>query len=193
MTEHFDAAFDHTIGIEGGYVNDPTDRGGETIYGITKKYWPQWKGWAIVTQAKKEGRAISKNEMINLKFHAKQFYKSAFWNQMSLDKVKSKLICMELFDTAINQGASTTAKNLQHALNLLNRNQRSWSDLKEDGRIGPKTLGILNDQAPELTVWKVLNGLQFVRYRDLVMRDPSQERFFNGWIANRVFEAYQNH
>ena len=32
----FDNAFVHVIGVEGGYVNDPRDTGGETNYGITK-------------------------------------------------------------------------------------------------------------------------------------------------------------
>ena len=31
----FDKAFDHTVGKEGGYSNHPSDRGGETMWGIT--------------------------------------------------------------------------------------------------------------------------------------------------------------
>ena len=32
----FDKAFARTVGIEGGYSNDPDDSGGETNWGITK-------------------------------------------------------------------------------------------------------------------------------------------------------------
>ena len=32
----FDKAFQITVGVEGGYVNDPADPGGETRYGISK-------------------------------------------------------------------------------------------------------------------------------------------------------------
>ena len=33
-------AFDMVIGNEGGYVNDPYDKGRETKYGISKKQYP---------------------------------------------------------------------------------------------------------------------------------------------------------
>jgi len=31
----------HVLKREGGYVDDPTDRGGETKYGISKRSYPQ--------------------------------------------------------------------------------------------------------------------------------------------------------
>jgi len=34
---NFDKAFDLVVGVEGGYVNDPRDPGGRTIYGITER------------------------------------------------------------------------------------------------------------------------------------------------------------
>ena len=36
----FDKAFQITVGVEGGYVNDPADPGGETRYGISKRAHP---------------------------------------------------------------------------------------------------------------------------------------------------------
>ena len=36
----FDKYFEELIGHEGGYVNDPDDRGGETKYGISKLSYP---------------------------------------------------------------------------------------------------------------------------------------------------------
>lgn len=40
MRENFDKAFALTIGVEGGHSNDPRDPGGETQYGISKRYHP---------------------------------------------------------------------------------------------------------------------------------------------------------
>ena len=33
-------AINHTLELEGGYVNDPNDSGGQTKYGISKKAYP---------------------------------------------------------------------------------------------------------------------------------------------------------
>jgi hypothetical protein len=38
--------------FEGGYVNDPMDRGLETVRGIYRVSFPNWPGWAIVDLAK---------------------------------------------------------------------------------------------------------------------------------------------
>lgn len=40
MRENFLKAFDLTVGLEGSYSNDPSDPGGETKYGISKRYHP---------------------------------------------------------------------------------------------------------------------------------------------------------
>ena len=38
--ETFNEIIETVLTHEGGYVNDPTDLGGETKYGITKKFYP---------------------------------------------------------------------------------------------------------------------------------------------------------
>ena len=40
MTVNFKIAFKEIIGVEGGYVNNPNDKGGETKYGISKRAYP---------------------------------------------------------------------------------------------------------------------------------------------------------
>ena len=40
MRESFDKAFQLIVGLEGGYSNDPRDPGGETKFGVSKKYHP---------------------------------------------------------------------------------------------------------------------------------------------------------
>ncbi|MBW1801582.1 MAG: hypothetical protein JRJ85_12745, partial [Deltaproteobacteria bacterium] len=41
----FDEAFEKTTAIEGGYVFDPDDAGGETYKGISRRFNPSWGGW----------------------------------------------------------------------------------------------------------------------------------------------------
>jgi len=37
---NFDDAFERLLGLEGAYVNDPRDAGGETKYGISRRSYP---------------------------------------------------------------------------------------------------------------------------------------------------------
>ena len=41
----FNKAYKATMGHEGGYVDDPADKGGETYKGIARRYNPGWGGW----------------------------------------------------------------------------------------------------------------------------------------------------
>ena len=40
MKTTFDEIIEKVLEHEGGYVNDPDDLGGETKYGITKRFYP---------------------------------------------------------------------------------------------------------------------------------------------------------
>jgi len=37
---------------EGGYVNDPVDKGGETYAGIARNIFGSWEGWSIIDAKK---------------------------------------------------------------------------------------------------------------------------------------------
>ena len=41
----FRLAYKKIEAAEGGYVNDPDDKGGETYKGISRKANPDWNGW----------------------------------------------------------------------------------------------------------------------------------------------------
>lgn len=163
MTRNFKKAFAELIGIEGGYVNDPTDRGGETKFGISKRSYPNI-------------------DIKNLTLEqAQDIYYRDFWRELGLDAIMEYPVALELFDTAVNMGQGVAARFLQKALNLMNRNQRNFPDLKVDGVIGPKTIAAYQ-KVDDSTLLKVLNGLQFCRYKEICEYDPSQEKYFNGWM-----------
>jgi lysozyme family protein len=160
----FDKAFQEIIAIEGGLVNDKNDRGGLTKYGISQKAFP-------------------KVDIRNLTIDgAKKIYFENYWKtgSINLDQYDEKN-AIELFDIAVNMGVATSAKTLQNALNLMNRNQKDFPDLKVDGNAGEKTFKAYSIVNKEI-LFKVLNGLQFSRYVSIVERDPTQESFFNGWM-----------
>jgi lysozyme family protein len=44
----FKQAHSIVMNNEGGYANDPSDRGGETYKGISRNNFPNWKGWKLI-------------------------------------------------------------------------------------------------------------------------------------------------
>ena len=163
MTSSFKKAFKEIIGIEGGYVNNSNDKGGETKFGISKKAYPHLD--------------IKK---LTLK-DAENIYYNDYWFTLKLDYIQDYEIQLELFDTAVNMGRYKASTILQDALNLLNRNEKNFKDLEVDGVIGTKTILAYNSVDKKILL-KVLNGLQFMNYVRICERDKSQEVFFNGWM-----------
>lgn len=89
-----------------------------------------------------------------------------------------------MFDTSVNSGWKTSAKYLQRALNLLNRNQTSWKDIAEDGIVGPKTISVTNSLPfRDLKyLFNMMNIMQGKAYLDIATYDPTQEVFIRGWL-----------
>jgi len=155
------------FGVEGGYVNDPDDAGGETKFGISKRSYPN--------------EDIKRLTLDRAAF----LYERDFWNPLRLSEVKSQVIAEEIFDTAVNCGMGTSARIVQEAVNLTNF---PAADLVVDGNVGPATIAAVNGHKSPRTLYKALNGLQFLRYRDIVKARPEQEKFMRSWLS-RVYEA----
>ena len=198
MKTDFGIAFHATMSHEGQYSNDPRDRGGETWMGIARKINPFWSGWPIIDQIKSNANqkdwSMAMNADDELFEHVKSFYKAFYWDALNLDNVIYQEIADELFDTAVNQGTGTAGRYLQEALNLLNSGQKHYKNIEPDGKIGNGTLTALksyfdipgrSEERSLKTIIKVLNGLQFCKYKDICKIDEGQEAFLFGWM-NRV-------
>ena len=168
-TGFFEEAFKEVIKIEKGYVNSEFDRGGETKFGISKKTYPEL-------------------DIANLTLSdAKDIYFLDFWNCefLTLSNIKDKEIAIELFDTSVNMGQEVAGKFLQIALNHMNRNQRIYKDLLVDGWIGAVTLNVLEiilKRGEKAKLLKALNGEQYKRYVEIILKNPEQENNFVGWL-----------
>ena len=107
----FDKAIKVILKHEGGYVNHPSDPGGETNYGISKRAYPSL-------------------DIAKLSEHdAKVIYKEDYWDKIRGDDLPEGL-SLVIFDMAVNAGIKRAIKLLQGILRV-----------KKDGIIGPKTLG----------------------------------------------------
>lgn len=177
---------DKLIGREGGYVDSPNDRGGETIWGIT------------VATARACGYTGSMASMP--RDTAVDIYYQEYYVKPGFYKIAGMLpkVAEEMLDTGVNMGIGMLLpqKWLQRSLNLCNRRGKDYRDVVVDGDIGPATLealrGLIAKRTPygaEQITLKNLNGFQWERYRDITEKggpDSSQEEFFCGWVENRI-------
>ena len=96
-----------------GYVNDPTDRGGETIAGIARKFHPNDPIWALVDNAKKGNFPQNLKDIPGILDKIKDFYRANYWNKVHGDELKSQKIANILFDTAVLEGYTAAIKRAQ--------------------------------------------------------------------------------
>jgi len=148
----FEEIIEQVLEHEGGYVNDPHDAGGETNFGIAKRFYPN---------------VDIKNLTIE---QAKKIYHQDYWRPAKCDEVPPKLRHI-YFDMCVNFGRSGAVKVLQRTANAKNRNK-----IEVDGGMGPATLkAIQNVELERVRAYRVL------RFANLVIKKPEQERFWFGW------------
>lgn len=162
---NYKTAIQQTLKWEGGYVNDPTDRGGMTYAGITRVNHPHWSGWSTIDRH----QPLAKGEKIpSLEDEVIAFYKANYWDKIRLDEVCNDKVAGFVFDTYTNSGKKGI-KVLQEAIGAV-----------PDGIVGDKTIHLLNQTSLEILKKA---RLQFVK--NIVKNDPSQSKFFKGWV-NRI-------
>lgn len=115
----FDAAFEKLIGHEGGYVNHPSDPGGETNFGISKRAYPS---------EDIKGMTLDR---------AKLIYRRDYWGPAGCDAVPDA-VRFDLFDMAVNAGVKAAIRCLQRSV-----------EVTADGIIGPKTMQAINSANPD--------------------------------------------
>jgi lysozyme family protein len=173
-------AFTRTVGLEGGYSDNPNDPGGETNWGIT------------VAVARAHGYT---GPMASMPIATAQaIYQEAYWNLIHLDliDVHSSAIAEKMFDTAVNCGVSIPGPFLQRALNAFSDRGTQYPAVAVDGQIGAMTVTALTlylarrGAAGERVMIAALNAQQGVRYLDLLDANPRLGDFEYGWFANRI-------
>lgn len=165
---------------EGGYSDHPADRGGPTMYGITEAVA---RAFGYIGAMRDMPKAV-----------AEQIYLERYWIQPGFNKIHEihAGIAEELLDTGVNMGTGIAGRFLQRALNVLNRQAKSFPDLVVDGAIGKMTVYALQVFLQErgkdgaAVLLRMLNGQQSVRYIEIAEANPSQEEFEFGWQRNRV-------
>jgi len=148
----FNQAIEKTLVNEGGYVDDPSDAGGETKFGISKRSYPD---------------VDIKNLTVD---DAKAIYKKDYWDKLKADEIASQKVAFELFDTAVNMGVKTASKLMQ-----------GCSGAYVDGIIGSQSLESINNIDEELLLLR-FRLARVSRYIYLAKKRPANKKFLFAWI-----------
>jgi lysozyme family protein len=161
MKENFPAALNALLKHEGGYVNHPSDPGGMTNLGVTKRVWEEWVGHKV---DEKQMRALTPELVAPL-------YKKKYWDKVCGDELPTGLD-LAVFDLAVNSGPGRAAKMLQKVLGV-----------PQDGAIGPQTLAkAVNVDSSKLIADYNAERLAFLQAL------PTWGTFGKGW-GRRVAEV----
>lgn len=149
--------------LEGGYVNNPNDKGGCTNSGIT-----------ISTYRKYFGKTKTCNDLKNLsENHWMTIFINGYWNKILGYKIKNQSIADFLVDWYWHSG-SYAIKFTQQILNV-----------SSDGVVGPKTIAAINNYPNQKELFQKLWNRRKKQFDDIVKRNPSQKIFLKGWY-NRI-------
>ena len=155
MNMNFDKCMSMLLAHEGGYVNHPSDPGGMTNLGVTKRTYDEYHG----TDIDEEGmRQLTKADVIPI-------YRRNYWDRCRCQDLPSGVDWV-VFDLAVNSGTGRAAKLLQRAV-----------ETTEDGSIGPLTLMKVKQHESE----NIINRIAM--YREQFYRTLSTfDTFGRGWL-----------
>jgi lysozyme family protein len=128
----FDQSFMALIGHEGGFTDDPKDRGNWTSGVIGKG---ELKGTKYGVSAMSYPQVDIRNLTLD---NAKAIYKRDFWDKAKCDTLPDA-IRFDVFDMAVNSGVKRAIETLQSALGV-----------KADGIIGNQTMEAIKALDPQL-------------------------------------------
>ena len=152
---------------EGFFCNVPGDSGKMTYVGISRKNFPNWKGWKIVDKhlpLKNNQRIIDPilDELVD------GFYIITFWNKIIGDHIDSQRIANLCYDWYVNAGTPA----IKHLCLLigLDANHINLDIVKKI------------NAADEDDLFNKYKQSRIQFYEDLVKRKPALSKFLSGWL-----------
>lgn len=199
-----------TLGLEGGYVNDPVDPGGETNHGVTIGTARERGYEGPMRNLKREcdfpielpasvAETLDDLEVEDLEADsdgtekcAAEIYFEGYIKEPGFVPlfVTDPWVAMEVFDTAINMGPTRPSRFFQRSVN-----RYCGTNLAVDGRVGPMTAQAWHDcRTRSFLIGPVvcklvladLDRQQANEYHRLIRNNPSLNRFRRGWFNHRI-------
>lgn len=191
FSRRYNAAFEELLGIEGGFVDDPVDRGGATKYGISLRFLAAEGAFDEDADGKADfdldmDGDIDGQDIRRLTVgDARYLYHRCFWEPLRADELERPIGEM-VFDQGVNGGLHAARKMLQQALNLclakLGRPVIGVDGVLGDKETMPALVAVLK-QAGSDALCEAYRTAVRDRYRAIVAANPSQKRFLRGWLA----------
>ncbi|HHP5629931.1 TPA: glycoside hydrolase family 108 protein [Klebsiella pneumoniae] len=175
MATSFSPAFLHALSFvlvrEGGYVNDPTDKGGETKYGISDKRDGLADG---KTDVDGDGKPDTRMKDLTEE-QAGQIYFRDYWYPAYCSQWPDG-ISLFVFDSAVQHNPKKAIQLLQEAVGFTGK--------AVDGIVGKDTRAAVSSADAEWLLTRC-----FLRrsryYADIIKANASQGKYLNGWF-NRL-------
>lgn len=166
-------ALNKTLKHEGGYVNDPEDKGGETYQGISRAAHPEWGGWALLDSI--SGKKWNDVYPL-LNSQVADFYYQEYWLKHNLNVIINDTLAALLFDWRVNSGGAN--KEVQKVLNNV-----FGFNLAVDGVFGSKTISALNSVHSVVALINEINRARFDYYIAGAEKGWFNSKFLNGLLA----------
>jgi len=164
-------AINKVLEHEGGFVNNPLDKGGATNWGVTQE---TYNNYMTYITGKPYVSTVAEIQAMPLDTAIK-IYKLFYWDVIWGDKIKKYSVAAAIFDQAINRGPDAALKQAQRVLGIT-----------QDGLMGNNTLTALNNAtATTDSEAKFLSSYlqeSILAYNTIVKNNPSQSVFLNGWL-----------
>lgn len=177
----FDKAIKLVLQHEGGYVNNPNDRGSATNWGVSLNFLADHpEDGDFDHDGDVDGEDIKSMTLEN----AKAIYKKFWWDKYSYGRIADQTIATKVFDFSVNMGSKRAHILLQQAMNA------AFSlKLTVDGILGNASFSTLNaiadgDQEQKLITAYCDQAWKF--YQSIIANNPSQAVFQKGW-KNRAY------
>lgn len=170
---NFEEAIKVVLRHEGGWVDDPADRGGETNFGIstliieregiTNEFLgmpagPRAPGW--LKQLAVEG--------------AVRVYRQLFWDKYGYGGIVDQVAGTKVFDCAVNCGPARAHAMAQRAAGLCG------APCDVDGLLGPNSMKAINASPPRQFVTEYAGQMRS-HYERIIAARPLNEKFRHNW------------
>lgn len=151
---------------EGGFANDPDDKGGATMAGVTIGTYTEYRRKkGLPAPSVDDLKKITETEWMDI-------FKTLYWDRWKADQILSQSVADILVDWVWGSGV-WGIKIPQRILGVT-----------QDGVVGPKTLAALSSWNSR----QLFNDIKAARVKyidDICKNTPTNEKFRRGWM-NRL-------